>query len=319
MQTPILIMLSGLPGCGKSTVSRAIKAAFPHITFIVVGNDHVRKELFPEPTYSAEETILTYRAVQERIITQLQIGHSVIFDATNIWVAARRWRHEAVRLTGCRMLLLEVVLDRATAHQRITQRTAIGKDISDAGIKTYELMRAQAEPITSPHYVVHTDERFEADMRDVVAEIGRLQHLTTPIQTIQKAIAYITHGSQILLFLHPHAPEAGIQVPAGTVKAEESWEAAVLREAAEETGLIGLEIVQYLGEAWRDMSDYGKNELQQRHFFQLTAPTNQPARWQQLEQFGEDGAQHLFELFWVEQSAMPMLIADQGVLLDHVR
>lgn len=52
-----------------------------------------------------------------------------------------------------------------------------------------------------------------------------------------KVLAYITHGNRLLVFRHPHAPEAGIQVPAGTVEEGEDPGTAVLREAAEETGL----------------------------------------------------------------------------------
>jgi hypothetical protein len=49
-----------------------------------------------------------------------------------------------------------------------------------------------------------------------------------------KVFAYITHCNRLLVFVHPFAPEAGIQVPAGTIKANERPEEAVLREAFEE-------------------------------------------------------------------------------------
>ncbi|HXX77501.1 MAG TPA: NUDIX domain-containing protein [Ktedonobacteraceae bacterium] len=46
-----------------------------------------------------------------------------------------------------------------------------------------------------------------------------------------KVFAYITYQHQLLVFHHPFAPEAGIQVPAGTVEEQERAEDAVLREA----------------------------------------------------------------------------------------
>jgi NUDIX domain len=49
-----------------------------------------------------------------------------------------------------------------------------------------------------------------------------------------KVFAYITHCNRLLVFVHPFAPEAGIQIPAGTIKANERPEEAVLREAFEE-------------------------------------------------------------------------------------
>jgi len=67
-------------------------------------------------------------------------------------------------------------------------------------------------------------------------------------QTIEKVTAFVTRetqaGEQLLLFEHPHA---GIQIPAGTVEHGETPEQAVLREAAEETGLTALTMRRYLG------------------------------------------------------------------------
>ena len=54
---------------------------------------------------------------------------------------------------------------------------------------------------------------------------------------IQKVIAYITNGRRLLVFRDTDFPEAGIQVPAGTVDAGEAPQTAVMREAQEETGL----------------------------------------------------------------------------------
>lgn len=66
--------------------------------------------------------------------------------------------------------------------------------------------------------------------------------------TIHKVTAFITreapHGRQLLLFRHP---QAGIQIPAGTVDEGEDWQTAVLREASEETGLTQLSLHRYLG------------------------------------------------------------------------
>ena len=63
-----------------------------------------------------------------------------------------------------------------------------------------------------------------------------------------KVFAYITHGNQLLVFSHPDFPEAGIQVPAGTIEEGETAEAAVMREAFEETGLANLKRIRMLGE-----------------------------------------------------------------------
>ncbi|MEJ2732658.1 MAG: NUDIX domain-containing protein [Anaerolineae bacterium] len=65
---------------------------------------------------------------------------------------------------------------------------------------------------------------------------------------VEKVTAFVTRSSEdgqdLLLFQHPNA---GVQVPAGTVEEGETPEAAVLREAVEETGLAPLTIRRALG------------------------------------------------------------------------
>jgi len=67
--------------------------------------------------------------------------------------------------------------------------------------------------------------------------------------TLDKVTAFITRRhaniTQILLLRHPYA---GCQFPAGTVEEGESFEAAVLREVYEETGLERAVITAQLGE-----------------------------------------------------------------------
>ncbi len=146
------------------------------------------------------------------------------------------------------------------------------------------------------------------------------------VTTRDKVIAYITHmdstneTTRLLVFSHPLAPEAGIQVPAGTVKLGESPEVAVLREAYEETGLSGLELVRYLGERTIDMRPWDKDELHHRHFYHLRCPGTPPEHWQttELDPDGtDDPGPIVFAFLWAPfPTAVPPLIAEQGVLLD---
>ena len=51
------------------------------------------------------------------------------------------------------------------------------------------------------------------------------------MRKVEKVYAYITSENQLLVFKHVDFPEAGIQVPGGTLDAGETPKAAVLREA----------------------------------------------------------------------------------------
>ena len=131
-----------------------------------------------------------------------------------------------------------------------------------------------------------------------------------------KVFAYITHGNHLLVFRHPDFPEAGIQVPAGTVEEGESAEAAVMREAFEETGLAYLTFAGFLGECVYDMSPWGGDSAQHRKFFHLELEGEAPATWRHDETDGGKKVPIVFEFFWARlPDAVPELIAGHGQML----
>lgn len=138
------------------------------------------------------------------------------------------------------------------------------------------------------------------------------KRIRTMLAVKLKAFAYITNRDRLLVFRHPLAPEAGIQVPAGSVRAGESSADAVMREANKETGLSGLELVCSLGERLRDMTDFGRNEVHHRQFFHVRCNGAPPESWQHHELDSSDSAADpiLFEFFRVQlPDGVPALIA----------
>ena len=141
----------------------------------------------------------------------------------------------------------------------------------------------------------------------------------TPV--IAKVFAYITNRSRLLVFRHTDFPEAGIQVPAGTVLPLESLETAALREAQEETGLSDLTIRAYLGKHIRNMQDAGKAEIHNRYFFHLLCGGDPPEQWQHDETSPSDGGivPIRFEFFWARlPDQVPQLISDHGIMLPRL-
>ena len=136
----------------------------------------------------------------------------------------------------------------------------------------------------------------------------------------RKVLAYITHQQKLLVFSHPYAPEAGIQVPAGTIEEGEVPEHAVLREAFEETGLTDLVLDGFLGEQERDMADFGREEIHYRYFYHLRFQGKPQAVWQYAELSPSDSHEpHIFELFWATlPDQVPELIADHDLLLPRL-
>ncbi|CAN0515446.1 unnamed protein product, partial [Phaeothamnion confervicola] len=118
-------------------------------------------------------------------------------------------------------------------------------------------------------------------------------------------------------------PEAGVQLPAGTMEAGETPEDAVLREAFEETGLAGLRIVRFLGRERIDLRPFGKTEGHDRWFF-LLALADEPdaahaSAWERVEETPAAGGPPVrFLLQWTPLAEVPPLIGGHDRFLGEI-
>ncbi|HWV24607.1 MAG TPA: NUDIX domain-containing protein [Thermomicrobiales bacterium] len=148
------------------------------------------------------------------------------------------------------------------------------------------------------------------------------QQIPVPRPPIRKAFAYITSGTRVLLFTHPDHPEAGIQVPAGTIERGESPADAALREAREETNLADLTPGRWLGRDVFDAHAIGRHELHDRWFWHITAGDDVPETWRHGEMFGSNGSrEHIaFDFFWADlREPLPPLIADHDRFIPELK
>ncbi|MEW6602554.1 MAG: adenylyl-sulfate kinase [Nitrospirota bacterium] len=90
---PWVIWITGLPGCGKSTVADKVKGLLSDA--VILRMDDLRKIVTPVPTYSEDEREHVYRALVFTARTLYEAGHNVIIDATG---NKRSWRQLAREL-----------------------------------------------------------------------------------------------------------------------------------------------------------------------------------------------------------------------------
>jgi predicted DNA-binding transcriptional regulator YafY len=137
-----------------------------------------------------------------------------------------------------------------------------------------------------------------------------------PTRRVDKAVAYVTRGDLLLVFDHADFPEAGMQVPAGSIEPGETASEAARRETFEETGLERLSPPIFLGVSEFDMRPFGRDELQIRSFFHLRAEGEVPEAWRHYEQGTPPIA---FDLYWLPiAAAAERLVPGHGVFLSAV-
>lgn len=140
------------------------------------------------------------------------------------------------------------------------------------------------------------------------------------IVRVEKAHGFVTHRSRLLVFSHRDLPESGVQIPAGTIRAGEAPEVAVLREVEEETGLVDLILIGLLGSY-----DYraeprivpAGHENQRRYAFHLHVRGEVRESWVHWELGDGDTSPIAFELYWIPireaRNTLVPFIGDQGV------
>ncbi len=163
---PVLVLLSGLPGTGKSFLGRRLQL---ELSAVLVQSDFVRKLLFPRPTYEPAESAKVYDTCHEVVARFLARRLNVVMDATNLAESKREIFYRIAERAGASLIIVRTIAPRAIILERLEHRTK-GRDIadiSDADVSIYEKMRISEEPIRRKHIVVDTS-------RDVVPAIKRI-------------------------------------------------------------------------------------------------------------------------------------------------
>jgi predicted kinase len=167
LERPLFIILSGLPGTGKSTIAEKVGEALPAI---VIQSDFVRKSLFPRPTYAWQESRTVHAVARTLIRIFLQDGFAVISDATNLRQSHRRLLVRMADSTDAATLFVETVAPESVVPARLRKRFVHRQrgDISDANWQIYKLLQASADPIVAQHLQLDTSHPLPALVQRVI-------------------------------------------------------------------------------------------------------------------------------------------------------
>jgi aminoglycoside phosphotransferase family enzyme/predicted kinase len=172
---PLLMMVRGLSGVGKSSLATALAES---LGMELLQTDVIRREMFAaaephaafnEDLYRRENRDTVYQEMLRRTGALLAQGQSVVLDGTFL---AAHWRADAVALArrhGHQSLVVRCHCDEAIAMQRIRSRMSAGPSLSDARPKILQQQREEEEPDSAdiPSCDVDTTQSLSA-MTDAV-------------------------------------------------------------------------------------------------------------------------------------------------------
>jgi predicted kinase len=168
----VLVMLSGLPGSGKTYFSRQLAKS---ISITLLESDFIRKTLVPQPVYTGAENARVFRtsyALAEELLTK---GMPVLFDATNLVRRNRKRLYKIATTTKAKLIILEMSAPEQVIVQRLDQRIEelSPRNYSDADISVYRRLFATAQPILRDHLTVSTDQDIMPAVDALAKDIAR--------------------------------------------------------------------------------------------------------------------------------------------------
>ncbi|MDO8472207.1 MAG: ATP-binding protein [Dehalococcoidia bacterium] len=166
---PPFVVVSGLPGSGKSHFCRQLALRRP---FVVLESDVLRRVLFPTPRHSAAENARLFGAIRVLIADLLGRGEPVILDATNLSEHHRELLYHIADMTGSRLILIRVEAPVGIIKERLEGRAhgVDPEDRSDADWEVYRKMEPAVEPIRRRHLVVDTSRDIRPMIEKVIRE-----------------------------------------------------------------------------------------------------------------------------------------------------
>lgn len=165
----MLILVLGLPGAGKSTVTRFLAQM---LGAEMLNSDIVRRELFPvSRTYTSKETGIVIKETERRIRDLLTKGKTVVIDALFTKERSRdEYRRLALRLR-VPLVLIYVSAPEGLTKKRMGLRSQAG-DASEATFEYYLDRKPHFEIPAGKHYHIENDEDVEA-LKEKVAVVAR--------------------------------------------------------------------------------------------------------------------------------------------------
>jgi predicted kinase len=145
---PILLLVIGYPGAGKSNMSRQLAEG---LGFAWVHGNRLRYELFNEPTFAKQEESVVNNLAEYLLTEMLRTKGHIVFDGNTNTQVARQRLASLGKKAGYKVVTVWVQTDMDTAFARSSKRSpSKQKDDTYASKLTRDIFDRMAAQLAKP-------------------------------------------------------------------------------------------------------------------------------------------------------------------------
>lgn len=197
----MIVVISGLPGTGKTTVAKELGS---ELNAPVLTTDEIRKAKSEHPKYTQSKKLGIYEHMFRIAKDLLFEKDTIILDGTFFKKELREHAFQLGSDNDKCVFILETLCDEDVVKQRIDKRYQENVDASEADYKVYKIIQSQFEPIEEPYFRIHTED--EDHWRSKIIEFAnkmrvseKQKKLIDRLKKAKKARVIQTHISWVLL------------------------------------------------------------------------------------------------------------------------
>lgn len=198
---PLLIMLYGFPGSGKSNFARQLA---DHLHIAHIQGDRMRHELFSEPRYDKQENAVVTQLMNYMSEEFLNAGVSVIYDDSMIRQSQRMAIRDLARKKQAQPLLIWFQIDADSSFARLQgrdKRRTEDKYARDYTESEYAKMLGYMQNPTNEEFIVvsgkHTFPSQKSAVFKRLTELGLITQASTQMNVVKPGLVNLIPGGRV--------------------------------------------------------------------------------------------------------------------------
>lgn len=186
---PVMILLYGFPGSGKTHFARNFTE---HFNCAHVQSDKIRNELFEEPRFDEQENSIVEHLMNYMTEEFLAAGISVVYDMNAMRKSQRHQMRELARKKGAKTLIVWFQIDSDSSYNRLKnrdRRTLDDKFAVEYTLQDYRRYVSHMQPPepTEDYVVVSGKHNYNSQKTIVVKKLVEMGLINT--ETMQTHVA----------------------------------------------------------------------------------------------------------------------------------